>query len=467
MYANGMQSERLEEISKIKHHVMTNPELLDTLTRWREILKEDDVWHRRLTVFLSKMIEEAIDSNPELVTMQNKLQNNLNQNTVVVNGKEYNLGTIHSAVMESPNRELREKLFNEAKQIGAKNEDLFRTLIRKRNSLARSAGYQTYYHFKLQQKEINFDTYITEMQNLLDLSKHVSQHWNDKIKSKFGLETIHHYDQYFSTFNYNHVQSGAFHGERMKDVLTDVAHSVGVDLKQIPISIEQLEIPYGGFCININPENIKLVVNKRNAYSAFLSGIHELGHAIDGHFSSIEYPELYRFYSSIAAEGVAELFQTIVADKDFLTKNFHVSNETVEQIEEINELTTINMVKINYFYSLVEYELYQNPERSFQEVANDCYEKVFGYYGEAFHPASEMFYVENPAFFQDYNYSLAIRDMIRAKFEISSLYNKPEVFQRLIDTYIKPNQLLTWQERVEKLCGEPHTFRYLADRLTT
>ncbi|MGM0829251.1 MAG: hypothetical protein ACQEU4_13620 [Bacillota bacterium] len=252
----------------------------------------------------------------------------------------------------------------------------------------------------------------------------------------------------------------------MKEVLGDVVSSLGKSIDEMPISIESLDIPYGGFCLNINPNDLKLVVSKRDSYSVFLSGIHELGHAIDGHYASYRYPELYRFYSSIAAEGMVELFQTIITDQAFLMKNFDLHVDDYVQMNEIQQLMDLKMMKINHYFSLVEYELYQHPDRSFQEIANDCYTFVFGYEGETGHPANMMFYVENPAFFQDYNIALAMRDMIRHKFKIKSPYGKKDVFHELLTKFIVPNQLYSWKQRVETLFGESHTFAYLAERLS-
>jgi oligoendopeptidase F len=465
MYAQGRQNPRLEEIQSIKHELMTNERLKETFIFWKKTFKDDPVWHRRLSVLLSKMEQESIDSEIELVELQKQLQGNLLTSNINVKGKEYNLGTVHSNIMENPNRQIRKQLLQAAKTIGEKNENLFRKLIQKRNKLARDLGHTNYYHFRCSLKEINIEKYLYEMENLIARSSDSSIYWNKRIKDKFGWEIIHHYDQYFSTFNFCELDEQHFTSSRMKEVLNDVVDSLGIDMNQLPVTIESLEIPYGGFCININPDDIKLVVNKRDSYSVFLSGLHELGHAIDGHYSSYEYPELYRFYSSIAAEGFAELFQTIIVNKEFLIKHFDVQPNTYSQIEELNHLIDLNMVKINYYYSLVEYELYHNPEQSFQKTANECYKHVFGYKGETFHPASEMFYIESPVFFQDYNFALAIRDMIRNKFRIKSAYRNTEVFHEILEKYIKPNQLYSWQKRVEELCGESHTFEYLANTL--
>lgn len=465
MYSQEHASHRIEEIQKIKQKLMKNQELIHTFSTWKEILSDDPIWCRRIDVFISKMKQEALDSHPEIVGLQQSLQKKLMDSRFQVDGKEYNLGTVHSNIMDNPDRELRKKLFIESKRIGLENEGLYRTLIQKRNQLARKVGYDNYYHFRCTLKEIDMENYIEEMNGLLEKVAAPSIYWSNRIKEKFGLEKINFYDQYYTTFNFHRIQGSMFSSKRMKEVLSDAVSSLGLQLESIPVTIETLEIPYGGYAININPNDLKLVVNKRNTYSVFLSGIHELGHTLDGYYGSFEYPELYRFYSSIAAESIAELFQTIVTEEEFLIRNFELTDEVLSQIKEVNMLTDLRMVQINYYYSLVEYDLYKTPERSFQDIADECYKAVFGYEGEAFHPGSEMFYIENPAFFQDYNFALAIRDMIRGKFKIKSLYKNKEVFNELLEKYIEPNQLFTWQERVNQVCDEDFTFSYLANTL--
>jgi oligoendopeptidase F len=463
MYSEGKQSKKLSEITTLKYETMTNERLLETLSTWRKKLWNNKIWKRRLDVFISKMKEEALDSHPEVVKIQQELQKNLMESKFSLNGKEYNLGLVHSNIMENPDRAIRKKLFLESKKIGKNNEKLFRVLIQTRNQLAKEQGFMNYYHFRCSQKEMNMNTFIKEMKDIIEHSGETLAEWNQKIMMKFGWDKIHHYDQYFSAFHFNTIQSPAFTSNRMEEVLSDIVNSLGISMDQIPVKIECMEIPYGGFCMNINPNDLRLIVNKRDSYSVFLSGIHELGHVLDGHFSSYRYPELYRFYSSIAAEAIAELFQTIITDRDFLKKNFEIQDDVLTQITEINQLTDITMLKMNYFHSLVEFELYNAPERSMQDIADESYQCVFGYEGEAFHPASEMFYIENPAFFQDYNYALAIRDMIREKFQVTSLYKEPNLFKKLVNTFIKPNQQYSWNQRLEKLCGEPHSFAYLTN----
>ncbi len=465
MYSQDMENQRIGEIQQIKHELMTNGDLIHTLQDWKSTFKDDPTWHRRLKVFLSKMKQEALDSQPDLVRIQQKLQNNLMNSRFEINGNEYNLGSVHATIMDHPNRELRRKLFQETKRIGSEHEDLYRTLIKKRNELARAHEYDSYYHFRCSLKEIDIDMYFEEMRRLLEKSKGSFTYWNNKINAKFGWEKTNFYDQYYTTFNFHRVPGHLFSSERIKEALGDAASSIGVPLQNLPLTIEVMEIPYGGFAVNIHPENLKLVVNKRDAYSVFLSGIHELGHALDGYYASYKYPELYRFYSSIAAESIAELVQTIVTDPDFLRANFELDDEALKQIKEVNVLTDLKMVQINYYYSLVEYELYKDPERSFQVIADECYRDVFGYEGETFHPGSEMFYIENPAFFQDYNYALAIRDMIRAKYKIHTVYNERDVFGRFMEHFIVPNQLFSWQERVKRVCGEDFTFSYLGETI--
>lgn len=465
MYGRGKQSPRLKEIQNIKLEIMADQELKKLLEKWKKRFKSDYVWHRRLEVFLSKMEQEELDNDTELMEIQRDLQSSLMQHTFVVKGKEYNMGTVHSNLMENPDQEIRQLLFKETKKIADKAEPSFRKLIERRNQLARQKGYENYHHFRFKLKEIDFKHYCQELNAVLEAARESSNYWNKRIKEKFGWETIHYYDQLYTTFNFFEIDRSKFTADRMEEVLHQVVDSLGLNSSKLPVTIECLEIPYGGFCLNVNQNDIRVVVNKRDTYSAFLTGIHELGHALDAHYNSYQYPDLYRFRSIIAAEGISELFQTIPSDRKFLMNNFDLSDETYSQIEELTHLTNLNMVKLNYYSSLVEHELYTNPERDYQDITNEFYQFVFGFEGETPNPANDMIYIELPIYVQDYNYALATRDMIRHKFNITSPYGKKEVFNEVKEKYIKPIELYSWHERVNRLCNEPHTFKYLAEEL--
>ncbi|WP_421378450.1 hypothetical protein ACOJQI_13030 [Bacillus salacetis] len=466
MYTSGKQSTRLNEIQKTKHEIMTNKYYKEMMSYWKQVFRTDKIWSRRLSVLLSRMEAEKLDSSPQITRLQQKLQKSLLESSVKINGKDYTLGAIHSNIMENPDRDMRKNLLCGAVGIGRNHEERFRDLIKQRNELAKQAGFENYFYFKCHLKGLDFDRYSAELATLLESSGKSSQDWKNRIKDKFEWKVIHQYDQYYSVFNYHQLDGSLFPSNRLNTVLKGIMESLKVDADNMPFSAEIHDIPYGGFCINISPEEIKLVVSKRDSYSVYLSAIHEMGHALDGYFSSFEYPEMYRFYSSIAAEGIAELFQTIVTDHRFLNAAFQFDQEMIQSLNELKQLTDIKLLSMNHYYSLVEFKLYKNSDRDFKKIAEETYFEVFGEEGETFHPASEMFYIENPVFFQDYNVALSIREMILEKFNMESPYGNPAFFQELLEKFIQPNQLYTWEERVERLCREPHTFRYLAESLS-
>ncbi|QFT87523.1 Peptidase family M3 [Bacillus sp. THAF10] len=466
VYTKNSENPRLQEIKQQKHEIMTDEILVKELSLKKELFEQDPVWRRRIEVFLLKMQQESLDSNSEVVAIQQQLQSNLLKSKIQVKGAEYTLGNVHSNVMNSTDRELRRLLFLEAKKIGKENEELFRTLIEKRNQLASEYGYRSYYQFRCSFQDLDIAAYMNEMKALFEKAESHQAYWEKEIIEKFKWNALHQYDQYFCAFHFlEEVQSEKiFKAETLEKALEDVIKGLGIP-ERLPITTEFAEIAFGGFCMNINPNDCRLVVNKRNGFSVFVSALHELGHAVDGVFSSYDYPELYRFYSSIAAEGLAEFYQTMVVDKQFLRNHFSISEEQIDQLSKQKSLMDLIMVKMNFYYSLVEFELYENPTRDFQKVANDCYMKVFGNRGEAFHPASELFYVESPAFFQDYNFALAIREMLLHTFHVMSPYGEKDIFLKLKDHYMKPNQLYSWQKRVQDVCGEPFTFAYLRANL--
>jgi hypothetical protein len=282
------------------------------------------------------------------------------------------------------------------------------------------------------------------------------------VKEKFGWEDLYYYDLMYVAFNFFKVDERLFPAAKMEAALADMFESLGLEPKKMGIDFELKSIPFGGYCTAFSKDKIKLIVNKRDGFSAFLTGTH---HALYDHFSSDEYPELYRMKSVVGHEGMAELFQAVSVQEEFLRKNFAVGEDVCQQIQEMNNLFDVIIILYNYMLSLIEFRMYENPEQDFQALSNECYHEVFGLKGEGPHPAKEMFFVSFPVYIQDYIFACGIRDMIHEHFGIRGMYGQAEIFEKLKEVYMHPSERYTWLEKVETLCGKKFSFEYLEKHL--
>ncbi len=464
MYASSEQDPKLQEMTEVRQRLLTYPNFKAMLEEWATKI-EDKQWKKRIHLMLQEIQNQEIEADTVVLTLKNQLEGKIFSKTFDVDGKTYNSGQVHSALMDHEDRSVRRRLVEAMNSYSNELTEDFRNLLKLRNQKAREYGYTNYHHYKFSSANLSFEQYKEECLRMFSNCKPVINEWVNRIKERFGYETLHVYDLLFVATNFSDVDQSIFSGEKIKVAIEEALSYFGLDLKNSPIDVELLHIPYGGFCIEISPEYIKLVINNRNSHLAYATGFHELGHALYNQFASTDIYEFKQFQSNIGHEGMAELFMTIPYQSEWLSDYYKLDPKMVEQLVESKHLADI-FISLFYFYiSLLEYELYQNPDCDMDEVSNKLLKDVFDIEGPSQHPATQVMLISYPIYVQDYIYADGIRDMLRYHFQIDGMYKEKDVFKEIKNTFMEPTERLTWQERVKSLCGEEFTFTYFEDYL--
>ncbi|EKN70939.1 peptidase M3A and M3B thimet/oligopeptidase F [Neobacillus bataviensis LMG 21833] len=459
LYATGEQPEELQGLLEARKQTMADPAFKAMLRNWSKYI-EDPIWKKRLSLMLNEIEKQEIESDSEVLTLKNELEGKLFSKTFEIDETEFNSGQVHSALMDHPDRAIRRKLTEAMNDLGEELTEDFRRLIKARNKKAKEFGYSNYYDYKFKAAGLNFHQYKEEGLRLFRNSAAVINEWMDRIKERFGYESLHVYDFLYTATNYTTVDMSLFPSDKIETAIEESLAYFGMELKNTPINVELLHIPFGGFCIEIAPEDIKLTINKRNSHLAFASAFHELGHALYNCFASSKIPEFKELQSVIGHEAMAELFMTIPYQKEWLVDYFGLNQNEAEQLIESKHLVDL-FISLFYFYiSLVEYEVYQNPDGDLQDLADSLLKDVLGLDGPGQHPASQAILVSHPAYVQDYIYADGIRDMLRHYCKIDGMYKQGTVFTKILQEFMEPTERFTWQERVKSICGEDFTFNY-------
>ncbi len=144
--------------------------------------------------------EENIPIQAELSVLQQQFGVISGKTTIEVNGKEYTLQQA-AKFLEDPNRSLREEVYRKINERRLQDKDqlndLFSTLVSKRQQLAMNAGFENYRDYKFKElgrfdytKEDCFQFHEAVKQHVLPLVNQI----NEKKKKKLGLETLRPWD---------------------------------------------------------------------------------------------------------------------------------------------------------------------------------------------------------------------------------------------------------------------------------
>ena len=144
--------------------------------------------------------EENIPIQAELSVLQQQFGVISGKTTIEVNGKEYTLQQA-AKFLEDPNRSLREEVYRKINERRLQDKDqlndLFSTLVSKRQQLAMNAGFENYRDYKFKElgrfdytKEDCFQFHEAVKQHVLPLVNQI----NEKKKKKLGLERLRPWD---------------------------------------------------------------------------------------------------------------------------------------------------------------------------------------------------------------------------------------------------------------------------------
>ncbi|MBY0121263.1 hypothetical protein [Bacillus sp. S/N-304-OC-R1] len=458
---------RLEEIQNEHNQLFMDSRFLSHLEYWEK--KVSDVfWKRRLSVLMKKVMESRIESDFRVVKIKQALQEKIMNKLIVFNSEEIPMAKVQTHFMNNPDRILRKALLKEANIFGEELSSEFKKLIEVRNQLAKEEGFDNYHSYLFNGiYNLSFQEYFAQGSKLIKGVENISAEWENQFRDKFGWDKSEYSDVLYTALNYFDIPESLFLGEKIIDAYHFTCRHFGLEPEHLPISFDLYDIPFGGLMSAISYDDIRIMVKKRNGFSGFSVGLHEMGHAIYEYFSSRRAPELFRFKNIIGHEIMAEIFMTIASQREWLEDFLEVDSKIIEKIKASEHLFSLTLTKLYFYQSILEQKIYENPNQDLQALANSVFEEIYDIKAEAIHPATDMMYLLYPVYTHNYIYAYAARDMIRSKFEVEGLYKSNTLFDILKTEFMEPTEEKDWIEKIRLICDEDFTFKYFEKYLYT
>ncbi|WP_096187595.1 hypothetical protein [Evansella halocellulosilytica] len=407
LYTTGKASDDLHTLKEKKQKILTDTSFKKLVQQHADQMT-DPLWKKRLTLMLNEIESQEIEADPDILSLKSQLENKLYSQQYVVGGTSYNIGDVQSVLVSNPNKHLREKLMNAVNEQSAELEEDFRLLLKKRNEKARERGYRHYHEYKFGVEKLNFQQYRTECSKMFDPNNDTYKQWIRMAKELIDHSSLSFTDLLYSATNYGDIDQSIFSHEKVEQAIYHSLSVYGIKRGDTPIDIRVLNIPYQGMCNYIDSENIKVLINKIDSHSSFATGFHETGHALYFHYANPSIFEFKHFQSTISHEAMAELFMTIPFDKEWLTDYLQLDDKHTDSVIEAKHFSELMTSMYFYYLSLVEYELYKNPDGDFLKTANSCFKDVFAIEGTSQHPATQAVFISFPVYVHSYIYASVV-----------------------------------------------------------
>ena len=207
-------------------------------------------------------------------------------------GRRVSNNELSNMIALEPEREKRRRAFAALAQVGKKMVPGLMRLIMKRNQIAKSLGWKSYYSEKLRFSKIDEDFLFTLLERLLILSENAYNHFLEEHLKELGIGRAEIWDLSFEPSGLNQKLRRYFPKDQLLERVKATYLNIGFDLDKIPIEIDAEEREgksQHGFCFPIDPpDDIRILLNIDDGPLMANFLLHELGHALYSFFGKHE-----------------------------------------------------------------------------------------------------------------------------------------------------------------------------------
>jgi len=409
--------------------------VVDTWYGKRETI-QDPVLRRRVEVWRNVLVGARVDMDEEVFKLENKLEA---------------LMADTDSMVDKPSQ--------------AEMATMVLKLMKLRNEKAMALGYANYAEMILDVTGTGVEWFT----HLVDTIEAVTREPYRKLlaeieeeegKTEIGMpDVMKLIGKAFVTSRGPQIES-----ERMLPLMKETLANIGIDYDAIPVRFVEKAVPYGGNGLAIQiPTDFRIVVNLNMPLSVWM---HELGHGLQGVFTTIEYPILKGYEWCLGnefsgyMEGMAETNARFARNPGWLKKYAEFTEEKIAKRKASAQALAPVMLRMRLAGCMLEIEYYKDLDQDMQELRDKLHKKYLLLDKPSDRPvglAGNIIYVSYPVYTQNY----LIADMI--SWQVHSLleekFGKEYVFNKKVGSYfanhfLADGELYPWQERLKRATGK-------------
>ena len=454
-YLDKKANPRSAELSALRAEIVLDPALGELVDHWYPLCDEP-LLKRRLQLWQRSLVAGKVQSDERIRTLQQDLDQRMVAHRYLYRGERISLGDIRNIIRFSHDSEARKEAWMAYTELSDLLAPDLIMLIKLRNEIAQSLGFQSYVELVLAHNEMTENQVVGILEQLLSESETRYQEVLQQGATALGLETIQPWDVQLCLEAGSSVDPSYFPKDGIKPAVASWAKTMGVDMEELGIEMVFVDIPYNGLCMGIKKGMTKILGNPQDGFAYYKTMFHELGHALHGALNEVETPMLKRD-SGIFTEGLAEVFGYVAATKEWLsTRNLP---EEITQAAIASAIgPTFHYIRQRSAWCLFEYALYANPDADPNELMAKWESQVLGCaYDGTPRWASNAWFISYPVYWQNYVLADVMASQIHHDLQkrFGSLAEKREAFDFVIAQYIAPGAITSWLWKIEDVTGEP------------
>lgn len=458
-------------------------------------LKQDDltdIQRRQLEVLHNGMAENQIAESDlkEMVERSTELVGLFNTFRATIGEKEVSENDVRQILSKSNDLAEREEAWHASKQIAKEVEEKLLTLVKKRNEVARSLGYDNFHQMSFKLQELDRDEVFSIFDKLKDLSdepfREMKLEMDTELAERFGitleeLRPWHYADPFFQEAPpMKELDLDPYYeGKDLEQLTIATFESMGMEIKDMLAKSDMYprdKKNQHAFCTDIDREgDVRVLCNNVPSDYWSCTTLHEFGHAVYFKYVDESLPFLLRTCAhTLTTEAIAMLYGRFAKNPEWLKRYLEIDETEVNRLTPIIDESLRRQMLIAgrwiMTFSYFERELYENPDQDLNKLwwklVNDIQfvnppENV-----DYPHWAAKIHFTLVPVYYQNYLLGELTTSQLEAHIykNVSADMFTTEVGTYLIEDYFKPGAIYAWNEKIEKATGEKLNPQYFIDQ---
>ena len=505
-YWNGTISGDSDEFAKYSEaniamsRIYSNTEVFEKLKAIKERGNiTDPLLKRQLDVVYNSFLSNQADSSllEQIISKSTSLEQKYAEFRANFRGKPISDNQVESILQNSTENNDLEEVWKAHKEIGTFVANDVLEIIKLRNKLAYSLGYDNFHTMSLElsgQNPEEISALFDELDSLTkDEFERLKREMDIAFSKRYGISENelmpwHFQGRYFqeSPKLYPVDLDKFYKGKNLEKLTEEFYSGIGLNVSSIMKSSDLYEKPLKNqhaYCIDINANgDVRVLANISDNESWMGTMLHEFGHAVYalGHDDSSNPFFLRNAAHTFTTEAIAMIFGRLSRNPEWMRLSLGLTDIEKSEIEEdcykslkLQQLVFSRWVQVVYRF---EKEMYSNPEQDLNALWWNLAEK----YQMLKKPhnrdmpdwATKIHIALYPCYYHNYQLGELLASQIHyyivdnitksGDYKNECYIGNPEIGKCMNDNIFKIGMKLEWNEMIEKATGEKLTAKYYA-----
>ena len=482
---------------------LSDKEIFSQLKSFKESGKiKDPVLARQLDVVYNQFLANQADIAllNKIISKSTNLERMYGEYRASLRGKSITDNDVENILRSSTDNTELQQVWESHKGIGRVVEKDLIELVKMRNEVAQSLGFENYHSMSLELSGQDPKQITAILDELDSLTKDAFSQLKDEMDEAFAkrykvkreeLMPWHYQSRYFQEApNLYPIDLDKFYeGKDLEKLTADFYNSIGLDINKM-MSKSSLYPQEGknqhAFCIDIDGDgDVRVLCNLASNEQWMGTMLHEFGHAIyaQTHDENRSLPYSLRDAAHIfTTEAVAMIFGRLSRNAAWMQKSLGLTDEQKESIEEecfkslrLQQVVFSRWVQVVYRF---EKEMYANPDQDLNGLWWNLVEK----YQQIRKPegrnepdyATKIHIALYPCYYHNYQlgeifasqmHNYIVTNISKSNDVKNECYcGNKEIGKWMSEKIFSPGMLLEWDKFIENATGERLTSKYYAEQ---